>query len=105
MPADLIRGCYRNETFYRMFQLDKKYHLSELKSYEEVLGQLEKHLEAMTNDLSVNSGGKNLFSPDNLKMLEKLSPIEMSSNSINVIQQVKFWQIRASELKVFWGPL
>uniref|UniRef100_A0A1I7XQ55 Prominin-1 n=1 Tax=Heterorhabditis bacteriophora TaxID=37862 RepID=A0A1I7XQ55_HETBA len=89
-PADVIRACQRNETFYEIFELDKKYHLNQLKEFEkESYIQLEKFLRHTLDDLPTINPVNAIISKQDLDRLESLGSINISQLSQEGIDRVK----------------
>lgn len=71
--ADVIRACSRNETFYEIFEFDKKYHLNQLKDFEkDAYGQLEDFLSKSLSDLPPVNPISGLLSEEDAAALESL---------------------------------
>ncbi|KAK5965159.1 PRoMiNin (5-transmembrane domain glycoprotein) [Trichostrongylus colubriformis] len=78
--ADLIRACQRNETLYEVFQLDKKYQLKRLKSFEkEQYDKLARFLNITLTDLPLIKPMNNMIAGNDFDRLQKLA--EQLNNS------------------------
>ncbi|VDM51974.1 unnamed protein product [Angiostrongylus costaricensis] len=77
--VDLIRGCQRNETLYEVFELDKKFQLKRLKSFEsEAYMKLERFLNVTFTDLPAVEPFNFIISEEHFELLQQLSSVNVS---------------------------
>lgn len=88
--AEVIRACQRNETLYQLFELDKKYHLNQLKDFEkESYVQLENFLKRSMEDIPQIRSFDIIINPSQLADLEKLAKLNISKIGQQFLNSVK----------------
>ncbi|PAV91213.1 hypothetical protein WR25_09188 isoform D [Diploscapter pachys] len=88
-PADIIRACQRNETFYEIFALDNKYRLNHLKDFEkDSYEQLEKYLQIALNELPEIQPFSTIVSKEELERLGKLSDLNISNINKEALEKI-----------------
>uniref|UniRef100_A0A914USE2 Uncharacterized protein n=1 Tax=Plectus sambesii TaxID=2011161 RepID=A0A914USE2_9BILA len=88
--TDIIRGCAQNRTLYDIFDLDKKYHLNDLKKQkEEAYRQLDEYLESMLRDLRVRDTIGDLITPEITNKLKKLNEGNITGIPLRLIRTIE----------------
>ncbi|CAJ0947258.1 unnamed protein product, partial [Mesorhabditis belari] len=89
-PVELIRACQRNETFYQMFDLDKKYHLADLNKFDQdAIKQLDDYLEKILGELPIEKPLGAFVSEKELEELHSLSDINITQLSADGLAKIK----------------
>uniref|UniRef100_A0AC34QVR4 Prominin-like protein n=1 Tax=Panagrolaimus sp. JU765 TaxID=591449 RepID=A0AC34QVR4_9BILA len=94
--TDIIRGCNRNDTFYRMFGLDSKYKLSKLRDvYHDQLNEAVDEIKDLMK--IITSINKNFQLELDIKALESAPSVNVTKINPKILQRLQE-QINAIDL-------
>ncbi|CAJ0584579.1 unnamed protein product, partial [Mesorhabditis spiculigera] len=89
-PVEVIRACQRNETFYQIFDLDKKYHLADLNKFDqEAMKQLDEQLGNALDQLPIDRPIGAFVSQKEIAELQSLSDVNITQLSSEGLAKIK----------------